>query len=307
MRKASVDLPHVNRPAARAQARDHATVVLVAPGSRLETPWNDEDKGAPHSPILRLSHTTIQSSRVRRPRERLPTRALATETAGLVAVVCVALIARAELALSMWYPIKAAAWFSIVMLFALGLVRRHHPFAQFGAANQLTTARAVVAVLVAGLIGESGPPSVAGTAAAVSILATVLDGLDGWVARRAGMASAFGARFDVEIDALLIQALAILAWQYGKAGAWVLCSGLIRYGFVSAGWMLPWMRQPLAPTLRGRIICVVQTAALVLAIVPPIMPPVSTVIAALGLAAICYSFVVDTLRLWRHAAEVEGV
>ena len=31
----------------------------------------------------------------------------------------------------------------------------------------------------------------------------------------------FGARFDMEIDALLILALSILAWRHGKAGAWV--------------------------------------------------------------------------------------
>src|SRR5205823_3622365 len=143
---------------------------------------------------------------------------------------------------------------------------------------------------VAGLIGESGQPPVAAAAAAVALTATMLDGLDGWLARRAGMASAFGARFDVEVDALLIQALAILAWRYGKAGAWVLFSGLVRYGFVAAGWLLAWMQRPLAPTLRGRIICIVQTAALVLAIVPAITPPLSTVIAALALAALCYSF-----------------
>ena len=62
------------------------------------------------------------------------------------------------------------------------------------------------------------------------------------------MASAFGARFDMETDALLIQVLAILAWQYGKAGPWVLVSGLLRYLFVAAGWVWPWMREPLFPS-----------------------------------------------------------
>ena len=114
------------------------------------------------------------------------------------------------------------------------------------------------------------------------------------------MASAFGARFDVEIDALLIQALAILAWQYRKAGPWVLVSGLMRYGFVAAGWLWTWMQRPLASTLRGRMICVVQIGVLVLAIMPAITPAISAVIAALGLAALCYSFLVDTWWLWRH-------
>jgi phosphatidylglycerophosphate synthase len=234
--------------------------------------------------------------------ERLPTNALATELAALVAVIGLAWLARLELALSVWYPIKAAGLFSLAITFALGRLRGYHPFAHFGPANQITTVRAVLVVLVTGLIGESAPPPVAATAAAAALAATMLDGLDGWLARQTDMASAFGARFDVEVDALLIQALAILAWRYGKAGPWVLLSGLMRYGFVAAGWLLPGMRRPLAPTRRGRVICTVQTAALVLAIVPAITPPISTAIAALALAALCSSFLIDTLRLWRQAA-----
>jgi phosphatidylglycerophosphate synthase len=237
-----------------------------------------------------------------RPHDPLSISAVATGTAGLVAVVCLALVARAELPLGWWYPVKAAGLFSIVMLLVLGHLRGHHPFARFGPANQLTTARAVLVVLVAGLIGEPGLPRVAATAAAVGLGVTVLDGVDGWLARHAGMASAFGARFDVEVDALLIQALATLAWRYGKAGPWVLLSGSMRYGFVGAGWLWPWIQGPLAPTFRGRMICIVQITALVLAIVPAITPPLSTTIAALGLAALSYSFLVDMLRLWRHAA-----
>jgi hypothetical protein len=62
------------------------------------------------------------------------------------------------------------------------------------------------------------------------------------------------------------------------------------------------MRRPLAPTRRARVICTMQTAALVVAIVPAVTPPRSTVIAALALAALCYSFLIDTVRLWRQAA-----
>jgi phosphatidylglycerophosphate synthase len=231
------------------------------------------------------------------PDERLPTSAIATEATGLIAVVCLALAARSALPLSPWYPVKAGVLFSVVMLLALGHLRGHHPFVRFGVANQVTTVRAVLVVLVTGLIGEPELPSVAATAATVGLGATVLDGMDGWLARRAGMASAFGARFDVEIDTLLMQALAILAWRYGKAGPWVLLSGLLRYAFVAAGWLWTWMRRPLTPTLRARIICIVQVVALVLAIVPAIRFPVSSEIAALGLAALSYSFLVDTLRL----------
>jgi phosphatidylglycerophosphate synthase len=234
--------------------------------------------------------------------DSLAVSALVSEVAGFIAVASVALIARAELPLTQWYPLKAAAIFSIVMLLALAHVHEYHPFARFGPANQLTTARAVVVALIASLIGEMGLSPVASTAALAGVGALALDGLDGWTARRTRMTSPFGARFDVEIDALLIQALAILVWQHGKAGWWVLFSGLIRYGFVAAGWLWPRMNRPLPPTSRGRLICFIQISALILAVTPAITPPVSTTIAALGLAALSWSFLVDTLRLLKPAA-----
>jgi phosphatidylglycerophosphate synthase len=235
------------------------------------------------------------------PSDRLPADALASSMAGFVAVMGFAWLSRAAQPLSGWYPIKSAGVFSVVMLVALGRLRTHDSFARFGSANQLTAARAGLVALLAGLIGEPTLPPVAATAVVVALVVTILDGLDGWLARYTEMASAFGARFDVEVDALLIQVLAILAWRYGKVGPWILLSGLLRYGFVAAGWFLPWMQGPLAPTLRGRIICIVQTAALIIVLVPAVTAPLSTQVAALGLAALCYSFLVDTLRLWRQA------
>ena len=77
-------------------------------------------------------------------------------------------------------------------------------------------------------------------------LLLALDGLDGRAARGQGLASAFGARFDMEVDALVILALAAIAAGLGKAGPWVLALGLVRYGFVVAGWLAPMARAPAA-------------------------------------------------------------
>lgn len=187
------------------------------------------------------------------------------------------------------------------MLLARRSARTHHPFARFGPANQVTMVRALLVAVVAGFIGEPSLPSAAWIVVCAAVVATVLDGVDGWLARRTGMVSAFGARFDMETDALLIQVLAILAWQYGKAGPWVLISGLLRYKFVAAGWVLPWMREPLFPSVRRKAICVVQIVGLILTILPPIVPPASDWLAAASLAALAYSFLVDTVWLWRQA------
>ena len=241
------------------------------------------------------------------PEWRLPTAplrssAVTSKLIGRVAVLAIATVARAALPLGEYYAMKAAALFVAVMGLSLGFLQLHHPFTRFGAANQITTLRAILVSLVAGLVGEPRIPSVAAGAVIASIAVTALDGVDGWLARRNGIASAFGARFDMEIDALLILALSVLAWRHDKAGEWVVASGLMRYVFVAAGAMAPWLRAPLAPSRRRQTICVLQIAALTLAMAPVIQPPASTVLAAAALAALMYSFLIDTLWLWRRQA-----
>jgi phosphatidylglycerophosphate synthase len=114
------------------------------------------------------------------------------------------------------------------------------------------------------------------------------------------MASAFGARFDMETDAFFILVLSILAWQHGKAGAWVLLCGLMRYAFVAAGWVLPWMAGPLRSTARGKAVAFAQIAGLSVALAPPVPPPTSVVVAAVTLAALAWSFAVDIQWLSRR-------
>src|ERR1700722_14469309 len=94
------------------------------------------------------------------------------------------------------------------------------------------------------LIAEKGGVAAAREARCAAIIATValvLDGVDGWLARRCGEASEFGARFDMETDALLILGIATLAWHFDKAGPWILAAGWMRYMFVAASGVLPWM------------------------------------------------------------------
>jgi phosphatidylglycerophosphate synthase len=198
-----------------------------------------------------------------------------------------------------WEPFLPAGLFGVTV--AIVAARRaHHPFPRFGPANQTTTVRALLVALVAGFIGGSPTPAAAILVVAIAAAATVLDGVDGWLARRTRMASAFGARFDMEIDALLILVLAVLAWRYGKAGAWVVLSGLLRYAFVLGGWLWPWMRKPLPSSTRGKVMCVTQIVALVIVLLPGVEPPLSGTIAAVALAALAYSFLVDTMWLWAH-------
>ena len=63
------------------------------------------------------------------------------------------------------------------------------------------------------------------------VLAEMSDFLDGYLARRA-KSTAFGATWDLEIDAFFIMLLSLSAKLYVGIGAWVLICGFLRYVFV---------------------------------------------------------------------------
>ena len=184
-------------------------------------------------------------------------------------------------------------------------VTAFHPHPSFGLANVVTTVRAALACLLAGGMAQTGaslePDVLAWSLAALAGACLVLDGLDGYLARRLSLCSPFGARYDMEMDALLIALLAIAAWTSGKAGAWVIASGLLRYGFIAAGWVWPPLRAPLRPSWRRKAVCIVQTAALGLLLTPFIVPPASGWIAALTLALLVWSFAIDIADLSARA------
>ncbi|TVP89356.1 MAG: CDP-alcohol phosphatidyltransferase family protein [Thioalkalivibrio sp.] len=171
-----------------------------------------------------------------------------------------------------------------------------------GPANRMTFLRAALVVPVAALAFHPSLQEAAVIYAllAVAVLALILDGADGALARRSGRVTAFGARFDMELDALLILVLAVLVWQTGQVGPWVLLIGLIRYGFVVAGWHWRWLQGALPPSRRRQTLCVVQSVALLIALAP-LVPSVLAVAASLGaLALLVYSFAVDIGWLYRH-------
>lgn len=195
------------------------------------------------------------------------------------------------------YPTVAAA-VAAAMLAAIVRVAGHqHPHARFGAANAVTTVRVGLVALAAAILGADASSAALWAVVVLASLEAALDGVDGWLARRTGLASEFGARFDMETDALLVLVLSILVWQHEKAGVWVLAAGLMRYGFVAAGWVVPWLARPLRSTLRGKTVAVVQIVGLIVAMAPIVPRPYSTIVAAATLVALAWSFALDIVRL----------
>lgn len=176
----------------------------------------------------------------------------------------------------------------------------------FGPANRVTLLRVALLVLVAAALGERPGQGLAWAIIGVTTAALLLDGVDGRIARRTGTSSAFGARFDMETDAALIMVLAVLCWQFDKAGGWILAAGAMRYLFVMAAKLLPWMRKPLPYSRRRQTVCILQ-ASFMLGVISPIIPqPASAALAAGTLAMLGASFGKDIHWLW-HARRRGGL
>jgi len=227
-------------------------------------------------------------------------RVLVAQMAGLAAAVAMSLVVQTLVPTTGMYAAKAALVFAAIALVTVTYVSERHPFNTFGPANYVTTLRAALVALAAALIGEATVTGVAWAAAGIGAVSTALDGVDGWLARRTSMASVFGARYDMELDALLIMVLAVIAWQTGKAGAWVLLAGAMRYLFVVAGYLWRWLDSPLPASGRRKAVCVVQIVGLGIVVSPFVAATASAVVAAGTLALLAWSFGVDVLWLRRH-------
>ena len=166
----------------------------------------------------------------------------------------------------------------------------------FGAANRVTLVRGAMLATLVACIGEA---TAAWLVVVVTGTAIALDGVDGWLARRNGTASSFGARFDMETDALLLLVLAVLVWQFGKAGSWVLAAGLLRYAFVSAAVLVPSLDRPLPERLRRKAAFVIAFILLIVAAAPIVAPPVSYALALIAVLLLAASFAIDTIYLAR--------
>ena len=180
---------------------------------------------------------------------------------------------------------------------------------ELGPADRVTLTRAALVGGVTALTVDAfDRPVPVVTLVSLTIVALALDWVDGQVARRTGTVSDLGARFDMEVDASLLLVLGLYAAR--PVGAWVLTLGLMRYMFMAAGWVLPWMRAALPPRYWRKVVAATQGVVLVVA-TAGILPRAVTVLAlAVALGMLVESFGRDVLWLWQrrvvHAAAPVG-
>ena len=200
-------------------------------------------------------------------------------------------------------PLSAAAWVAGIgylvvssALLSAGLRRRRTE--RFGEANALTATRSMLvglttALVVSSFAGEASTPLLV----SIVTVALLLDGVDGYVARRTGSESELGARFDMEVDAFLL--LVLCVYDARVVGWWVLAIGVMRYAFVVAGWAVPWMRATLPFRYWRKVVTALCGVALTV-VAAQVLPWIgSVIIAAAALALLLESFGRDVIWLAR--------
>ncbi len=174
--------------------------------------------------------------------------------------------------------------------------------ATLGPADWVTLTRATLAVGVAALViaSFSGPIPVA-LLVSLAAVALALDAVDGWVARRTGTATELGGRLDGEVDAFLILVLSVYVAR--SAGVWVLAIGAMRYAFLVAGYVAPWLRVPLPPRYWRKVACAAQGIVLTVAAAGVLPQGVADVALAGALILLAESFGRDVVWLWGKRRE----
>jgi phosphatidylglycerophosphate synthase len=218
--------------------------------------------------------------------------------AGAQVALLSALSARVGLGTAGW--LAGTAYVTGLCVLVTGAMRRARTDT-LGPADLVTLARAVlvggVTALVTDRLWSGSVP--AAPLVVIAAVALVLDGIDGQVARRSGTASALGARFDMEVDSFLV--LVLSAYVAVLVGPWVLAIGAMRYAFVAAGWVAPWLRSTLPTTYSAKAVAALQGIVLVVATADVLPRPLAAAPVGVALALQVWSFGRSGVWLWRNA------
>lgn len=169
---------------------------------------------------------------------------------------------------------------------------------QIRSADAVTTVRLLLVCVVAAMVVRAFVvPVRIDLMVALASVALVLDAVDGWLARRSGTVTRFGARYDMEVDAFLVLALGVhvaetFAW-------WVLLIALARYLLLVAGWVWPWLRGETPPRYWAKVVAAVQGIVLTV-VTAGVLPRWAALTAlAVALALLVESFGHQVRQLWR--------
>jgi hypothetical protein len=225
-------------------------------------------------------------------RQPSPVRAMVTAVDVLV-ILLVGLAMTTGLGPAGWL---AGTAYAVIGWAALADGLRRSGVRSFGPAGRAALAKAALVGGVTALVVDTTDPKPDPVVAIVVLAAAVL--VMTAIGGRLAPATLFEARFTMEVEAFFV--LVLSAFVATTVGGWVLAIGGMRYVFVAAGRVLPWLRPPLPPRMLRRAVAAAQ-AVILTAVAAGVLPsPIAVVLTALALAALVGSFAEDIRWLRRN-------
>ncbi len=195
----------------------------------------------------------------------------------------------------------------ILILLRIGMPLNYHPLkkvlhSNLGYGTWMTIARAMLIAILAGYLFQPWPQSrhfpgwLSWTPGGLYLLASLLDYLDGRVARATEHESGMGEFLDINVDALGLLVAPIVAFGYGQLPGAYLSVCIAYYLLIFGIWLrrklsLPVYKVP--PRRSARIIAGVQMGFVGVALLPILPPLVTTAAAYILLIPLWVGFVKD--------------
>jgi CDP-diacylglycerol--glycerol-3-phosphate 3-phosphatidyltransferase len=192
------------------------------------------------------------------------------------------------------------AWRAIWTAFREGNNRlgATHPVT-LGPADYLTLVRGLFTCVLGGFLCSPQPVGwLAWIPGCLYLTVVSLDGVDGFLARRLGQASAFGEILDKEFDGLGTAVATLLAYQYGKVPAFYLPVAGFYYAFQTGIWLYQKNGRPVASLKNSnyrKIVGGLNSVFLSVALLPVLAPEASFIAATILMFFVIASFIKDWL------------
>jgi len=168
-----------------------------------------------------------------------------------------------------------------------------------GLADYLTLVRGLFICVLGGFLFSPQPDGWLAWIPGFFYLTVVfIDGVDGYLARRLGRASAFGEILDLEFDGLGTAVATLLAYQYGKVPGFYLPVAGLYYAFQFGLWLYQKIGRPVSSLKNSnyrKIVGGLNSVFLSVALWPVLGPPASFIAATILMLFVIASFIKDWL------------
>ena len=196
-------------------------------------------------------------------------------------------------------------FFSLVILF----FHKKYYICDLTLASIITYIRIIISIIILSGIINSHNPYIYnifytdGAIIYLGFLALILDGADGYIARKYNQETYIGELFDQEADNFLILIMVISLYMNKNINIFAIMIPLYRYIFLASMYKFTWLSNELPRSIRRKSICIISIFTLIIAQSVLFSNYISNNLSLFVLFIITFSFTIDIIWLYRNKYE----